>query len=166
VPRRSWCMRAVAKAAGPPRGLPRRVGRPADGGACLAAVVALLVMVAAAACSATHGGGHSSGSAPTGGYVASCGTARTAAHVPVRVEVARGHVSCGTAQAVELAYAKAIRSGRAPGNGGGGPVKINGWTCQGFATPVVLHTGKASKCTHDSDEILEVLLPLPSPSAS
>jgi hypothetical protein len=139
VPGRSWWMRAV--------------------------VVALLVTAGASACGMMHGSARPSGTTPSG-YIASCGTARTAAHVPVRVEVARGHVACGTAQAVELAYAKAIRSGRAPGNGGGGPVKVNGWTCQGFATPVVLHTGKASKCTHDSDEILEVLMPLPAPSES
>lgn len=118
----------------------------------------------------SQGAGHASGSASAGAYVAFCGTARTAAQVPVRVEVARGHVPCRTAQAIELAYAKAIRSGLAPGNGGGGPVKVRGWTCQGFATPVVLHTGKASRCTHGSAEILEVLPPLssasPSPSAS
>ena len=62
-----------------------------------------------------------------------------------------------------LAYARAIRSGLAPGNGGGGPVKIKGWTCQGFATPVVLQTGKASKCARDGVEILEILPPPPSP---
>jgi len=166
VPRRSWWMRAVSKAARPPRGSSGQSGWPAGAGAFLAAMVALLVTVAAAACSTMHGGAHHTGSASAHRYVASCGTARTAAKVPVRIEVARGHVPCGTAKAVELAYANAIRSGRAPGNGGGGPVKINGWTCQGFATPVVLHTGKTSKCTHDSDEILEVLPPLPSPSAS
>jgi hypothetical protein len=84
----------------------------------------------------------------------------------VQVEVASGNISCGSAKAVELAYAKAIRSGLAPGNGGGGPVKIRGWTCQGFATPIVLQTGKASKCTQGGSEILEILPPLPSPAAS
>jgi hypothetical protein len=84
----------------------------------------------------------------------------------VKVEVAKGSISCGTAKAVELAYAKAIRSGLAPGNGGGGPVKVMGWTCQGFATPIVLQTGKASKCTRGGSEILEILPPLPSPAAS
>lgn len=67
---------------------------------------------------------------------------------------------------VEAAYATAIRSGRAPGNGGGGPVRVNGWTCQGFTTPVVLHTGKASKCVKDGDEILEILPPVSSSSPS
>jgi hypothetical protein len=59
--------------------------------------------------------------------------------------------------AIERDYAHAIRSGQAPGNGGGGPVKIKGWTCEGFPTPTVLKTGKASKCVEDGNEILEVL---------
>lgn len=87
----------------------------------------------------------------------SCGNARTAANVPVRVEISKGPVSCETALMIERAYARAIRLGLAPGNGGGGPIKVHGWTCQGFATPVVLQTGKASKCVHDGREILEIL---------
>ena len=122
--------------------------------------LAVLVM-AAAGCSNSP----SSGPA-TRARVTACGTAKTAASVPVRVEVIRGQLACTTARAIERAYAAAVRSGRAPGNGGGGPVKIQGWTCQGFATPVVLNTGKASKCVRDGVEILEVLPPIPSPSAS
>jgi hypothetical protein len=86
-----------------------------------------------------------------------CGSARTAANVPVQIEVAQGNVSCGTAEAIEHDYARAIRTGQAPGNGGGGPVQIKGWTCEGFPTPTVLKTGKTSKCVQDGNEILEVL---------
>jgi hypothetical protein len=122
-------------------------------------IALVLLLTAAAGCS--HGGSPSPGATVT-----SCGTSKTAADVPVKVEVARGHVACNTAKAVESDYAEAIRSGKAPGNGGGGPVKVKGWTCQGFATPIVLHTGRASKCVRDGDEILEILPPPPSPSAS
>lgn len=133
-------------------------------------VFAMLLMAAAlgaaaAACSRSGGTGHGSGSTSPA-YVASCGSAKTAADVPVQVKIARGHASCSTAKAVVAAYATAIRSGQAPGNGGGGPVKVNGWTCEGFATPVVLHTGKASKCVKDGDEILEILPPVRSPTPS
>jgi hypothetical protein len=106
------------------------------------------------------------GPAATRIRVIACGTAKTAAEVPVKVYVAKGDISCGTAKSVMLDYANAIRSGEAPGNGGGGPVKINGWTCQGFSTPVVLDTGKAAKCKRGGVEILEILPPPPSPSAS
>ena len=56
-------------------------------------------------------------------------------------------------------------SGKVPGNGGGAPVEINGWVCQGFSTPKVLATGQTSACRKAGQEILAVL-PSPSPSAS
>jgi hypothetical protein len=123
--------------------------------------VGLLALLAAAAAGCS---GH--GSPATKTRAIACGTAKTAAEVPVKVVVAKGSIACSAAKSVVLAYARAIRSGDAPGNGGGGPVKINGWTCQGFATPEVLETGKAAKCKRDGVEILEILPPPPSPSAS
>jgi hypothetical protein len=89
--------------------------------------------------------------------VQNCGTSRTAANVPVQVEVYRGQVSCSVAMTVEQSYAAAIVAGRAPGNGGGGPVTVNGWKCQGFPTPELLKNGDASKCAKDGAEILEIL---------
>jgi hypothetical protein len=93
-----------------------------------------------------------------------CGSSRTSANVPILVEIARGPVGCGTAMKVEHDYAAALASGKVPGTGGGGPVTINGWVCEGFNTPEILRTGDVSKCTQGSaDEILAVL---PTPSAS
>ena len=89
--------------------------------------------------------------------VQTCGTSRTAANVPVQVEVYRGQVSCTVAISVAKNYAAAVVAGRAPGNGGGGPVTVNGWKCQGFPTPQLLKTGDASKCVKDGAEILEIL---------
>jgi hypothetical protein len=101
--------------------------------------------------------GCSNASTTTRPTVTACGTTKTAADVPVHVEVTSGHVSCATALTIEQKYAQAIRSGLAPGNGGGGPVHVNGWTCQGYATPVVLRTGKASKCIKHGTSILAIL---------
>ena len=148
-----------------PRGSSGQADRPGGGRTSWAVALALLA-AAAAGCSPTHAGPHSSASSATRTHVTYCGTTRTAANVPVKLEVARGHIPCDTAKALERAYANAIRSGLAPGNGGGGPVQIKGWTCQGFATPIVLQTGKASKCTRDGIEILEILPPPASPSSS
>lgn len=120
--------------------------------------ITVLVIAAAAGCG---GSGQQPAGSATKTMVTACGTAKTAAAVPVRVEIVRGHVACTDAMAVARAYAVAVRSGLAPGNGGGGPVKVKGWTCQGFATPVVLRTGKTSKCVRTGDEILEVLPPPP-----
>jgi hypothetical protein len=144
-----------------PRRSSDRARRPARARIGRSLWLAVLVTAAAAGC------GNSAAQGPaTRARVTACGTAKTAAAVPVRIEVIRGQLACATARAIERAYAAAVRSGQAPGNGGGGPVKVQGWTCQGFATPVVLQTGKASKCVRDGIEILEVLPPVPSPSAS
>ena len=89
--------------------------------------------------------------------VQACGTGRTAANVPVEVEVDRGQVSCSAAMLVEADYARAIAQGLAPGNGGGGPVRISGWTCQGLDTPQLLKTGETSKCVKDDREIVTIL---------
>lgn len=96
-------------------------------------------------------------SKPMAAAVQDCGTTKTAANVPVEIEVDRGQVSCETAMQVEAAYARAIAEGLAPGNGGGGPVKVGGWTCQGLDTPQLLRTGETSKCVEDGHEIVAVL---------
>ena len=143
-----------------PRRSPGRAARHAR--ATIRRSLGLIVLL-----TATVAGCSGPGSPPaTRTRVTACGTAKTAADVPVKVLVAKGHLACAKARTVVRAYARAIRSGQAPGNGGGGPVSIKGWTCQGFTTPVVLQTGKAAKCARHGVEILEILPPPPSPSAS
>ena len=124
------------------------------GSGCGAALAAGLLALAAGC------GSPGSTAAQTGGNLSTgtpCGMTRTAANVPVNIQVARGQVSCATAMTVERDYARYIAAGKAPGNGGGGPVRILGWTCQGFPTPVVLRTGQASKCVQGAVEILAIL---------
>jgi hypothetical protein len=94
-----------------------------------------------------------------------CGAGKTAAGVPVTVDVGQGAVGCATAMKIEHAYEAALAAGHAPGNGGGGPVSIKGWVCEGFDTPQILRTGDASKCSKGPSEILAVLA-MPSGSAS
>jgi hypothetical protein len=121
--------------------------------------LAALTAVAAVAVAGCGHQGAKAGSASHDTSVTKCGMSRTAANVPVRIEVTRGQVSCTDAMAVEHRYARAIAEGKEPGNGGGGPVTIAGWHCQGFPTPKVLKTGWASKCTRSGSEILAVLPP-------
>ncbi len=139
-----------------------RVGRRILPRATTVALTALAVLLAAGCSHLSSPSGP--GGKATKTALMSCGRSKTAADVPVDIEIARGNVPCGTALSVEQQYAVAIRSGKAPGNGGGGPVRVSGWTCEGFATPVVLKTGKASRCVKDGEEILAVL-PLPSGSS-
>jgi hypothetical protein len=127
-------------------------------------VLAVLAVGMLAGCGAVSGARPAG--AGTQGAVASavastpltgCGTARTSAGVPVEIEIEHGPVPCPAALAVERAYARALASGKVPGNGGGAPVKIRGWVCKGFTTPEVLATGHASACRKGAAQILAVL---------
>lgn len=131
----------------------------------VAPVAAMLALGAVAGCS---GGKPAAATTRTpGGDAAAiqCGTGHTAAGVPVEIEVDHGPVPCRIALTIERAYAHAFSSGKVPGNGGGAPVTIRGWVCQGYNTPEVLSTGRASACHKGSAEILAVL-PTPSATAS
>jgi hypothetical protein len=109
--------------------------------------------------------GCASAPAAGAGPGASCGTTHTAANVPVIIKVTKGTVNCGTALRVENEYAAEIRAGQVHGNGGGAPVTVNGWTCQGFPTPEVLSTGDASQC-HTGTAAIVAVLPVPTPAAT
>ena len=104
-------------------------------------------------------------SAPSAaGAGATCGSTHTAAGVPVIIKVAKGSVNCQTAMQVENAYAAKIKDGQMPGNGGGAPVLVSGWTCQGYNTPEVLSTGNASQC-HTGGAAILAVLPVSTPTA-
>jgi hypothetical protein len=87
----------------------------------------------------------------------SCGTTRTGANVPVVIKVSKGTVDCTTAMRVEQSYATLLKEGEIRGNGGGAPVTVNGWSCQGYPTPQVLRTGNASECHTATAEVVAVL---------
>jgi hypothetical protein len=126
----------------------RRARQQLAGSSCLAAM-AIACVLALAGC-----GGSKANAASN---VQNCGASKTAANVPVEVEIYRGTLSCAAAMKVEKNYADAIISGHAPGSGGGGPITVSGWTCQGLPTPEVLKTGDVSKCTRHGTEIIEIL---------
>jgi hypothetical protein len=100
--------------------------------------------------------GCSAGPGP-GATGTSCGHTRTAVNVPVVIMVARGTVNCAAAMRVEAGYAAAIKAGDLQGNGGGGPVTVDGWTCESYPTHEVLRTGDASECHTVSTEVVAVL---------
>jgi hypothetical protein len=130
-----------------------RTNRPARLFATERWVAALIVggcgLLALAACSSAQSTAGATGS--------SCGTTRTGANVPVVIKVAKGTVDCPTVLRVEDSYAMMIKDGDVRGNGGGAPVAVDGWTCQGYPTPQVLRTGDASECHTASAEVVAVL---------
>jgi hypothetical protein len=128
-------------------------------------VAAMLALGAVAGCAGSKPAAATTGTHGGGSAAVRCGAGHTAAGVQVEIEIEHGPVTCQAALAVEHAYARAFTSGKVQGNGGGAPVRIRGWVCQGFNTPEVLSTGRASACHKGSAEILAVL-PTPSPSAN
>jgi hypothetical protein len=116
--------------------------------AAAGAVLALAVGPMLAGCS-------SGGSGTAAG--ASCGNIRTAVNVPVVIHVAKGTVSCAAALRVEQGYAAMIKKGDIRGNGGGAPVSVDGWTCQGYTTTQALQTGNTSECHTAKAEVVAVL---------
>ena len=96
---------------------------------------------------------------------ATCGTTHTGANVPVIIKVTKGSVTCRLALQIENEYAAKIRAGQVQGNGGGAPVTVSGWTCQGYPTPEVLSTGNASQC-HTGSAAIVAVLPVPTPPAT
>jgi hypothetical protein len=134
----------------------RLMRRPWTSGPCQRLSGSLCLAAALLAC-AMMAGGCGAAAKPKAAVPENCGTGRTAANVPIEIEVDRGQLACSVAMSVEKSYATAIIEGKVPGNGGGAPVVVDGWTCQGFPTPELLKTGEASKCARDGMEILAVL---------
>jgi hypothetical protein len=130
---------------------------------CRAArVLGLLVLLTAGPALLT---GCVSAAIASAGPGTNCGTTRTAANVPVVIKVAKGTVNCGTALRVENEYAAEVRAGQVRGNGGGAPVAVSGWTCQGYPTPEVLSTGNASQC-HTGTAMIVAVLPVRPPGTT
>src|SRR5277367_1916727 len=73
--------------------------------------------------------------------------------------------NCGTTLRVENEYAAKVRDGQVRGNGGGAPVAVGGWTCQGYPTPEVLSTGNASQC-HTASAAIVAVLDVPTPAST
>jgi len=99
-----------------------------------------------------------------------CGTTRTLINTPVVIKVAKGSVTCTAALAVENDYTATLKrdvASKKPteGNGGGAPVSIDGWTCQGYPTPEVLKNGVTSECHTANADVIAVLNLSASPSA-
>jgi hypothetical protein len=133
-------------------------------------IATLAATALAAGCGSAHAarvGSNKTSSGGVAGAGGSCGLSYTAGHVPVVLKVGTGAVPCAQAKQVESGYNQDIVSGKARGNGGGGQVQVNGWTCEGFPTPRILQTGEVSRCSSGDgqfDAVLASSSPAPSPT--
>jgi hypothetical protein len=140
----------------PQTATPRRIStaRPA----VLLCLAACLTGILAAGCSSAASG--ASGPVPSAYATPSgvaCGATRTGTNVPVVIKVTKGSVTCAAALGVENTYAAMVKKGDLKGNGGGAPLMVSGWTCQGYPTSQVLQTGTTSECHTASAEVVAVL---------
>jgi hypothetical protein len=82
-------------------------------------------------------------------------------NTPVVIKITKGSVACATALAIENHYTGLLRreisQNQHEGNGGGAPVTVSGWTCQGYPTPQVLKNGVTSECHTASADVVAVL---------
>lgn len=127
----------------------------------LAAAGLALLVTGCSASPGAHDGPPGAASPPAAAPLAppraTCGTSRTAANVPVIIEVEKGSAACSLAMRIEADYTGQVRAGRVHGNGGGAPVMVDGWTCQGQDTPTIVQTGEASQCRKAGTQIVAVL---------
>jgi hypothetical protein len=128
-----------------------------------AAACCITLLASCAALAGCSSGQQSPGQGSGAGTV--CGTTHTAVGVPVIIKVAKGSVACSAALGVESRYTAVIKAGDVRGTGGGAPVTVSGWVCQGYSTTEVLTTGDASQCHSGGTEILAVL-PVPTAKPS
>ena len=143
-----------------------RAGRAGRAWVTRRAWVAWVAGVLGLLCGVVGVAGCSSGPQP-GATGTSCGLTRTGANVPVQIDVARGTVSCDTVLRVERDYATLVRDGDLRGNGGGAPVTVDGWICEGYTTPEAIQTGDASECHTATAEVVAVLaVPSATPSTA
>ena len=135
---------------------------------CLVISAAAALLGVTSGCSSAAGapGGSGATASPVPSAYATpsgteCGTARTVINTPVIIKVTKGSVSCATALAIENDYTGLLRQdisqNQRQGNGGGAPVTVSGWTCQGYPTPQVLKNGVTSECHTASADVVAVL---------
>jgi len=119
----------------------------------------LIMMGLAVGLTAGCGTGCAAPGTTTSNAAATCGHTLTGVDIAVVVRIGRGSVSCPTAMTVEQSYSALIRAGGLRGNGGGAPVSIRGWTCQGYTSAEIAQTERVSVCVKGSAQIFTALPP-------
>ena len=130
-----------------------------DAEVCLMRAWFLIMMGLAVGLSAGGVTGCAASGTTTSDAAATCGRTLTGVDITVVVRIGRGSVSCPTAMTVERSYAALIRAGGLRGNGGGAPVSIRGWTCQGYTSAEIAQTERVSACVKGSAQIFTALPP-------
>lgn len=78
---------------------------------------------------------------------AECGKVDTAGGVSAYLKVTRGSVSCGEAVSIYKAFFAEIAAGKAPGQGSGGGLPVQGWSCVIHPPDQIRQNGRGADCT-------------------
>jgi hypothetical protein len=71
----------------------------------------------------------------------------TAGDAPAYLKVTKGSASCAEAVSVYRAFFAAIAEGKAPGQGSGGGLAVQGWSCVIYPPDKIQQNGRGADCT-------------------
>ena len=121
------------------------------------ATLPLVALLAAAGCGGSSG--HKAGAKNAG---ADCGSVTTAAGTHAELKVTKGTVACPQAVSVYKTYFEDLAKGEAPGEGGGGTVNVQGWSCDSYSVPQMQQTGQGGYCAKAGTTVTAFMSPPPS----
>lgn len=96
--------------------------------------------------------GCGSGGKPKAGKAApagttQCGRVDSAGGAPAYLKVTKGSASCAEAVSIYKAFFAAIAEGKAPGQGSGGGLAVQGWSCVIYPPDKIQQSGRGADCT-------------------
>jgi hypothetical protein len=105
--------------------------------------LSLAALVTVAGC----GSGDKPNAAKTTAAATQCGKVDTAGDAPAYLKVTKGSASCAEVVSVYKAFFAAITEGRAPGQGSGGGLAVQGWSCVIYPPDKIQQNGRGADCT-------------------
>ncbi|WP_433188313.1 hypothetical protein [Actinoallomurus sp. CA-150999] len=78
---------------------------------------------------------------------ADCGKVDAAGGAPAYLKVTKGSASCAEAVSVYKAFFAEIAEGKAPGQGSGGELSVQGWSCVIYPPDQIQQNGRGADCT-------------------
>ncbi|MCO6011347.1 hypothetical protein NE236_41005 [Actinoallomurus purpureus] len=112
------------------------------------AVMSLTLSLAALLAAAGCGSGDKPKAAKTpAAGAADCGKVDAAGGAPAYLKVTKGSAPCADAVSVYKAFFAEVADGKAPGQGSGGGLAVQGWSCVIYPPDKIQQNGRGADCT-------------------
>ncbi|MCW2945318.1 MAG: hypothetical protein JWR24_2035 [Actinoallomurus sp.] len=105
-----------------------------------------LLPLATAFTMAGCGSGDSPKAARTPSGDSDCGKVATAGEAQAELKVTKGSASCAEARSVFQAFFAEVAGGKAPGQGSGGRLTVQGWSCVIYPPDRIQQKGRGADC--------------------